>query len=91
MLNKILHIVAEGEVRTQQEIAEILNAPDPLVSQMVDHLVQEGYLAEAAQCSTGCEGCPMSAACGNGRKLKLWSLTPKGERTVRREEGASRG
>lgn len=83
MLHQILDVIAEGEARTRKDIAEALDAPESLVSQMVDHLVKEAYLKEAGQCSTGCEGCSLSQACGIGRSLKIWTLTTKGVRAVR--------
>ncbi len=83
MLHQILDVIAEGEARTSQDIAEALNAPEPLVSQMVDHLVEEEYLTQAGQCATGCQGCALSQACGGGRSLKIWTLTSKGSRAIR--------
>ena len=82
MLHQILNVIAEGDARTREDIAEALGAPEPLVIQMVDHLVKENYLTEAGQCATGCEGCSLSQACGTGRSLKIWTLTEKGLRAV---------
>mgnify|MGYP006286713447 CR=1 FL=1 len=83
VLHQILSVIAEGEARTRQDLAEALDAPEPLVSQMVDHLAKEEYLTEAAQCAAGCEGCPVAQACGNGRSLRIWTLTDKGARAIK--------
>lgn len=85
MLQRILHVIADGKARTHQDIVETLDAPEPLVSQMIDRLITEGYLIEAAQCASGCEGCSLSQACGGGRSFRLWTLTDKGVRAVKRE------
>ncbi len=83
MLHRILHAIADGDARTRQDIVETVDAPEPLVSQMIERLIKEGYLVEAAQCASGCEGCSLSQACGGGRSCTLWTLTTKGVRAVK--------
>ncbi len=84
MLHQILDIIAGDEARTRQDVAAALSAPESLVTQMIERLIQEGYLAESAQCASGCEGCSLAKACGGERSLKIWTLTEKGARAVER-------
>lgn len=84
MLNQILNVIAGDEARTRQDIVAALDAPEPLVIQMIERLTQEGYLTEASQCASGCEGCSLAKACGGERSLKIWTLTEKGARAVER-------
>ncbi len=78
MLQRLLALVAQGEVVTQRGLAEAMGVTEVLVGQMVDQLTARGYLTEAATCAEGCDGCGLTAACGVQRHLRLWTLTAKG-------------
>jgi predicted ArsR family transcriptional regulator len=85
MLQRILKLMATDDATTQQDLARQLGVSEPLVTQMVDQLVQQGYLVEGGQCATtSCEGCGLQSACGTLESLKIWTLTEKGWRAVRK-------
>jgi len=82
MLQQLLVLIAEGEVRTQRGLAEALGVSEALVLQMIDQLTSQGYLAMADSCGSGCEGCGLAAACGAQHHLRLWTLAEKGRRAI---------
>ncbi len=84
MLQRVLDLVAQGEAATQRDLARTLEVPEPLLAQMIGQLVSGGYMAEAASCNAGCEGCALKPACGTDRQLRVWTLTEKGRRAVDR-------
>ena len=82
MLKRILSLMATGEVQTQVELATALDVPEPLLSQMVAQLASQGYLTQAAMGADGCEGCSLHMKCGQDRRLRIWTLTEKGQRAA---------
>jgi DNA-binding IscR family transcriptional regulator len=84
MLQQILTAMAHGDVTTQQDLARRLDVPEPMISQMVGQLVQQGYLREGEPCAAGCEGCRLKPACGELEAFHVWTLTEKGRRAVQR-------
>jgi len=75
-------MMATGEVQTQVELATALGVPGPLLSQMVEQLAARGYLTQAAMRADGCEGCSLQLQCDQDRRLRIWSLTEKGQRAA---------
>jgi len=75
-------MMATGEVQTQVELATALDVPEPLLSQMVAQLAAQGYLTQAAMCTDGCEGCALHMQCNQDRRLRIWTLTEKGQRAA---------
>ncbi|MHB1319212.1 MAG: helix-turn-helix domain-containing protein [Anaerolineae bacterium] len=88
MLQRLLTLVAAGEIVTQQGLADALGVTGALVGQMVGQLTAQGYLAAAATCGDGCDGCGLAAACGAQQHLRLWTLTDKGRRVLRPHSGS---
>jgi hypothetical protein len=84
MLQQILAAMAEDDVTTQQDLARYLDVPAPMVSQMVEQLVQQGYLRQGDQCAPGCDSCGLKSACGDREVRRVWTLTEKGWRAARR-------
>lgn len=82
MLTRVLEAMKAGEARTQRDLAVALGVSEPLLDQMILQLVARGYLMEDALCGDGCEGCALKKACGTDRALRIWTLTPKGERAL---------
>lgn len=82
MLQQLLVAMSTGEVTTQQDLAQHLNVPLPVVAQMVDQLVDQGYLREGDQCASGCDSCGLHAACGGLEARRVWTLTEKGWRAA---------
>lgn len=79
---RLLEAMKDEEARTQRELAQALGVSEPLLGQMISQLVARGYLVENALCSDGCRGCALKKACGTDRGLRIWTLTPKGERAL---------
>jgi len=84
MLQRILQAIVKGEAVSQQGLARVLGVTEGLVAPMVQQLVAQGYLTEAALCGDGCDGCGLQAACGSDRALRLWTVTEKGRRAAGR-------
>lgn len=88
MLQRVLELMAEGEAASQKDLARALDVGEPLLAQMIEQLASGGYLAEAALCNAGCEGCPLKPACGSDRHLRVWRLTEKGRRALNHQHEA---
>ncbi|MDX9954255.1 MAG: hypothetical protein RBT75_09175 [Anaerolineae bacterium] len=86
MLWKVLHELATGRATQSSEaLAHTLGTTPALVRQMTQELVRYGYLSEAEQCATGCDGCTLQAACGALHTgSRLWVVTPKGRQALER-------
>ena len=86
MLQQLLRQLTQGQLQQPQEVARALGTTPALVAQMTEQLVTRGYLqSNAAQCTTSCSHCPLQIACNTvKRQPRLWSLTAKGRRAVRK-------
>lgn len=86
MLQRLLCLIADGRPRALAELARALETPEALITPMLEQLTRQGYLTEAEQCTTGCDGCPLHSACGpasgGARSSRLWTVTEKGRRAV---------
>lgn len=84
MLQQLLILIDKGEQFSQIELAEKLGVSLSLLSEMIERLIQMGYL-ENLNCSTfdHCKGCPVKGACHPGASQHIWSLTPKGRQAAR--------
>ncbi len=82
MLEGLLRLVAEGGVRSYDELMDVLSVSRPLLEAMLDDLSRLGYLRSVdSGCSEGCTACPAGncSVVGAGR---LWSLTEKGAKAA---------
>jgi DNA-binding MarR family transcriptional regulator len=82
MLEKLLRLVAEGGVHSQDELMEVLWVSRPLLEAMLDSLTKLGYLRSVDDgCGERCAACPVGkcSVAGPGR---LWSLTEKGAKAA---------
>jgi hypothetical protein len=82
VLEKLLRIVAEGGIRSCEDLAGHLSIPQPLLETMVEELARLGYLrAVGDECGGHCAGCSIGgcSVAGSGR---LWTLTGKGIRVA---------
>ena len=82
MLKRILRMMAADEVRTQVELVTALDVSEPLLSQMIAQLAAQGYLTQAVLGADGCEGCSAHMQCSQDRRLRMWTLTKKGQRAA---------
>ena len=79
MLKALLALIRDGDARTPQELAAVLAVPLSLVEQMLEQLVNGGYLIVSEACNDGCSGCSLVQACSAPPGgLRLWTLTAKG-------------
>jgi len=83
VLETLLRIVASKGTECSAELARRLGVSHALTENMLDELVQQGYLkVVVGECSVPCERCPMHAACLFGRRARIWALSRKGERLL---------
>ena len=88
MLWKVLHELATGRnTQSPEALARTLGITPALVQQMMEELARHGYLSAAEQCSSGCDSCALQSACNvTTPTARLWVVTPKGRRALRRQE-----
>ena len=78
MLEKLLHLLAEGGLVRVEEMTKRLAVSRPMLEAMIDELVRLGYLRPIQDpCAESCAGCP-KAHCLMGDAGHLWGLTEKG-------------
>lgn len=81
VMGRLLHLLGEGGIRSTAELARRLDMSEGLVGLMVEDLTRRGYLAPLdAGCSSGCDTCGLSSACGVTAKTPVLALTEKGRR-----------
>ncbi len=91
MLQQFLHIVSQGSVQSQFEIAEKMGISPDMALQVARELTNKGYLKGAVeacdntQSGGSCSGCPMGSSCHIN--VQSWVLTEKGEKVVRSRPG----
>jgi hypothetical protein len=81
MLKKALTLIARGEASSLDELAAELQLTRLLAEQLVDRLVENGYLREvdaSAGMEKGCAGCSLRSWCEGRTSTRLWEVTPKG-------------
>lgn len=82
MLERLLHLAAEGGVHSYQDLAERLSVSLPLLEAMLADLARLGYLrAVEGGCTAQCTGCPMGG-CAVAAPGRIWVLTAKGSRAA---------
>jgi len=84
MLNRLLQIIASGDLHTAPRLAQQLGVSEALLDNMLDELMRMGYLTSAsAGCSGQCDHCAMGGTCAVGATGRVWVLTVAGERAAR--------
>lgn len=88
MLWKVLHELATGRsTQSPEALARTLGVTLALVQQVMEELARHGYLSVAEQCAPGCDSCALQSACSaTTSTARLWVVTPKGRRALRRQE-----
>lgn len=88
MLMKVLACIANSKGLSIQGIADKVGISKELVEQMIDNLIQMGYIRRVGlSCDTSkCKGCASSSSCGSTgfNNLTVMELTEKGKKTVTR-------
>lgn len=85
MLEKLLGLVAQGGVRSQNDLAQELKTTPLLLGQAIEELVRMGCLKPLAQgCDGGCDRCPLGGHCLLGDETQVWFLTEKGTRMAKK-------
>lgn len=85
MLKKALGLIAKGRASSLDELAAELELPPLLAEQLVERLVENGYLTETdagAAAKSGCAGCSLRSWCEGRTSSRLWEVTPKGMAAV---------
>jgi hypothetical protein len=84
MLERLLQLVAEGGIRSYEDLTKALSVSPPLLETMLEDLARFGYLRSVGNgCEGQCTACAVGgcSVTGPGR---LWSLTDKGTRAADR-------
>lgn len=87
MLMKILKKLAEGGRYSNKSMAVELEIDESLVEQMVDKLIQMGYIEKEKinSCGEGC-GCGSNKGCScsksNMIQINIWRVTDKGRLAI---------
>ena len=88
MLMKVLACIANSKGMSIKGIADKVGISKELVEQMIDNLIQMGYIKRVGlSCDTSkCKGCANSSSCGSTgfNSLTVMELTEKGKNTVAR-------
>jgi len=79
MLVEVLQLLAREKVFSKAELARRLEVSEEMIEQMLEELVQKGYLKTASiSCEQSCSTCPMHDVCAVKGGDRLWVLTAKG-------------
>lgn len=83
MLQQLLVLIEKGEQFSQMQLADKLGVNLVMLSGMLQHLMQMGYL-EDLSCTTAdaCSDCSAKGGCFAGTSQHIWSLTPKGHQAA---------
>lgn len=82
-MQRLLHLVAEGGLRSCADLARELGVSEELLGQMIEHLARMGYLRQVAgDCQSQCAGCPLAETCAIGGPTRVWALTERGQRAA---------
>ena len=78
MLEKMLQLVAQGGVRSYEDLTKFLAISQPLLEVMLEDLTRLGYLRSVDDgCGGHCQGCT-TGGCSIAGPGRIWSLTAKG-------------
>jgi len=79
MLKKLLRLISVRGTARSTELASELGVSPVLVQEMLEELVQQGYLESVVPgCTKSCKRCPLRTACHFRRQPRIWALTSKG-------------
>ncbi|MGE5218170.1 MAG: helix-turn-helix domain-containing protein [Chloroflexota bacterium] len=85
MIEKLLRLAAARGTARSSDLAQALGVSPALAQQMLEMLVREGYLNSVVQgCAIPCELCPLHPACLLTNRPRIWVLTEKGERFLKK-------
>lgn len=82
MLTQVLEEIYNAKVFSKVKIASNLNITESSLDQMIEQLVQMGYIKEemgSPTCETKCIGCSISC---HVTPIKMLSITQKGLRKI---------
>ena len=86
MLQAMLHIIAAHGTASVAELARRLDIDRPLTQTLLDELTRLGYLRRIVrECRVPCEHCPLHTACLFNKGARIWALSGKAERLLRRQ------
>lgn len=85
-MQRLLELMAEGDVHSYADLARQLDMSEELLEQMVQDLARMGYLQLVADgCQGRCAGCPLANSCAISGPTRVWALTEKGRRVANTE------
>jgi Mn-dependent DtxR family transcriptional regulator len=83
VLRQVLKAFDGQSVMSASSLAQEVGVQEPLLLQMLDQLVQIGYLEEGEDCGASCADCGQAVMCGASKVQRFWVLTVKGRNFVR--------
>ena len=87
MLQKLLHLIADAGTADSLVLARRLGVAPALMQGMLETLSREGYLKRIAAAPPAvCAQCPLRRDCLSAGKVRLWTLSEKGERVLARQQ-----
>jgi hypothetical protein len=84
MLRKLLSEFDGQNALSTSSLAASMRVNEPLIIQMLEELVRNGFLEENAQCSAACAGCTQASHCKpmNEEPQRMWILSAKGRKLL---------
>jgi hypothetical protein len=84
ILEKLLQLIAQGGVRSYDDLTKELSTSQPLLEVMLEDLARLGYLRSVdMRCGGHCQGCT-TRGCSIAGPGRVWSLTTKGTQAAGR-------
>ena len=84
MIEQLLRLLAQGGLRSYQDLAAALSVSPPLLEAMLENLARLGYLRAVDSCAGQCHGCGTSG-CSAAGPAHVWALTDTGARAAARD------
>jgi hypothetical protein len=89
MLENLLMLVAQGGVRSYDDLIGQLSISQPLLEVMLEDLSRLGYLSSVDDgCGGHCHGCS-TGGCSIAGPGRIWTLTVKGAEAAARLEATA--
>ena len=76
MFDKLMALLKRGGAVTIDQAARELDTTPEVVSGMIDHMTQRGWLRPmSASCETGCGECLFARDCTRADNQRVWLIT----------------
>jgi hypothetical protein len=89
MLERLLELLAAGEVASVSRLARTLGVNEPIVVALLEDLVRRGLLEVIESCQSSCEGCGVGKSCAAMLQGRAFVLSEAGRARLRSTQKAS--